>query len=297
MKKFIVRIALLFLIVFAADYLIGNCLGYVARHIIVGGQGRDNYIADVAKEDILVFGSSRAAHHYNSMMLEDSLGLSAYNCGDDGSGIILSYARLAMIKERHNPQFVIHDVCDDFDFLKGDNHKYLGKLRPHYDKEIIRPIFFSIDVTEKYKMMSHLYRYNSVFFQNVFTYLTGRANDGGEKGFRPICAELDKMKIKIESEEELNNDCDSLKLDYIQRFIDSARESKLYFVVSPIWYGMNTERLKPVMDICEANGVPFVDFSNDPKYVRHDEYFSDGMHLNARGADEFTRDLIRILHN
>ena len=36
----------------------------------------------------------------------------------------------------------------------------------------------------------------------------------------------------------------------------------------------------------------FLDFSNVPKYVHNNVYFKDGSHLNARGADEFTCDLV-----
>ena len=36
-------------------------------------------------------------------------------------------------------------------------------------------------------------------------------------------------------------------------------------------------------------------YRNSPKYVHNNDYFKDGDHLNARGADEFTRDLIQEL--
>ena len=36
-------------------------------------------------------------------------------------------------------------------------------------------------------------------------------------------------------------------------------------------------------------------FSNNPKYVHNNAYFADDGHLNARGADEFTKDLIKEL--
>lgn len=32
-----------------------------------------------------------------------------------------------------------------------------------------------------------------------------------------------------------------------------------------------------------------------PKYVPHDGYFIDGLHLNARGADKFTKELIGVI--
>ena len=220
------------------------------------------------------------------------MGMVAYNCGDDGAGIILSYARLLMIKERHSPQIIIQDVCPEYDVLKGDNYKYLGWLRAHYDKEIIHPIFSSIDETEKYKMMCRLYRYNSKFLQNIFVYLTERTNDSGDKGFRPISGDLDKMKIKANNRDLKEYEYDLLKLDYIRRFIELAQGSKLYFVISPIWYGMDSLQFQPVKEICAEQGIPFIDFSNNPKYVHNDEYFSDGNHLNAKGADEFSRDLL-----
>lgn len=41
--------------------------------------------------------------------------------------------------------------------------------------------------------------------------------------------------------------------------------------------------------------IRFIDFTNNPKYTHNNLYFKDGTHLNARGADEFTRDLIQCL--
>ena len=39
--------------------------------------------------DVLIMGSSRAHHHYVPEIISDSLGLSCYNTGKDGNGIIL----------------------------------------------------------------------------------------------------------------------------------------------------------------------------------------------------------------
>ena len=69
----------------------------------------------------------------------------------------------------------------------------------------------------------------------------------------------------------------------------------LVFVVSPIWYGQDTLVLEPIKQICEKRNTFIIDFSNNPKYVHHNEFFKDGTHLNARGADEFTKDLIKAL--
>ena len=294
MKKFLIKIAILFIITAICDILFGKGMDYVVNHIEVGGQGRDNYICNTAEEDILIFGSSRAVHHYNSSMLEDSLGLTCYNCGDDGNGIILSYGRLLMAKERHQPKIIIQDVATGFDIDKNDNNKYLGWLKARYDREGIAEIFDMVNPEEQYKMLSQMYRYNSKYLQNLFVYATGISFNTGIKGFRPITGEMDTMKIRKTPQTQIE-EIDSVKLEFVKKFIAAADNSQLYFVVSPVWYGKNSDETAPIREICQQENIPFIDFSNDPKYVHNNQYFKDGTHLNARGADEFTKDLIKIL--
>lgn len=291
MKKFIFKIILLFTIVAILDCLVGIMMRHVVSHIQIGGQGRDNYICSKAEEDILIFGSSRAIHHYNATMLEDSLGMTCYNCGNDGNGIILSYGRLMMAKERHQPKIVIHDVFATYDLLKNDNNQYLGWLKPWYERNGIRQIFDEIDKTEKYKMTCQSYRYNSKFLQNLFVYFTSISAETGIKGFRPVDAVFDPMMISNKRKTE-KYEYDSLKLAFIDKFIDLSKGSQLFFVISPIWYGMDTTEVEPIRTKCKQCGIPLLDYSNNPKYVHNNEYFKDGSHLNARGADEFTKDLI-----
>ena len=281
----------MFAIIVFLDNIFGIAMNYVVNHIQVGGQGRDNYICNTANEDILIFGSSRAVHHYNATMFEDSLGLSCYNCGDDGNGIILSYGRLTMAKERHQPKIIIQDVSTSFDLLKNDNHKYLGWLKARYERSGIPVIFDDIDKTEHYKMLCQMYRYNTKFLQTLFVYFTSISADAGIKGFRPIKKKFDPMKVSKGLKPE-KYEFDDLKIAYINKFIDLSKGSQLFFVISPMWYGMDTAKVAPLKSICQQRSIPFLDFSNDPKYVHRNEYFKDGTHLNARGADEFTKDLI-----
>ena len=77
--------------------------------------------------------------------------------------------------------------------------------------------------------------------------------------------------------------------------MDKAKNMNLVFVVSPMWYGQDSLVLEPIKRICMERKAQLIDFSNDPKYVHQNKYFKDGTHLNARGADEFTKDLIKTL--
>lgn len=295
MKKFLFKLVIAFAFFVLFDFAFGAGMNYIANHIEVGGRGRDNYICNKSKDDVLIFGSSRAVHHYNACILEDSLGLSCYNCGDDGTGVITAYGRLMMINKRHQPKIIILDIYPPFDIEQNDNHKYLGRLKPRYENDGISELFDEIDEKEKYKMMCKTYRYNSTYLQNIFSFFTSVSNDTGIKGFRPLKGEIDPMKIKETSDTKTILEADSTKLKFINDFIDLAGDAKLYFIVSPNWYGMDTIQFASIREISRKRCIPFVDYSNDDKYVHHDEYFKDGNHLNARGADEFTNDLIRLI--
>ena len=296
MKKFLIKILIFSALVFIADRIVGYVMQTAISKIEIGGVGRDNYICNQATEDILIFGSSRAVHHFNARMLEDSLGLSCYNCGEDGNGIILNYGRMLMCKERKLPKIILYDVANGFDLLANDNSKYLGWLRARYDRAGIGELFKTIDPKESIKMNSYMYRFNSRFLQNLVVYITGISSDTGVQGFRPLAGEMNRLKIKESDEEPETYTFDSLKIKLINKFIEEVdQKSQLIFIYSPIWYGAGERGIQPILEICKERNIRLIDFSNDPKYVRNDTYFKDGSHLNARGADEFTKDLIQIL--
>ena len=291
MKKFIVKVACLFIIVIAIDYSAGVVFPYLVAHAKGGDNKRNNYICLETNEDILIFGSSRAIHHYHPTIISDSTGMTCYNCGQNGNGVILNFGRLLMIEKRYSPKMIIYDISNTFDLTAGeDNRKYLAWLKAYYDHEGISNVFASVDSIEIYKMMSNLYRYNSKCVQIVSDYIHPM-QPLGINGFRPLNAKMDTMKInrKVSKSESLPQ-WDDLKISYIYKFIEMSKGSKLVFVMSPIWYGMDESQYEIIKTICRDNKIPFYDFSNNPKYVHHNEYFKDGSHMNSVGAEEFTKD-------
>lgn len=220
----------------AMKYLQDNAKGgYVGHH---------NYILNQSNEDMLIFGSSRAIHHYNPQIIEDSLGMSCYNCGQDGNGIVLFYGWWQLMKDRHLPKLIIYDVNPDFDLFAGDNIKYLGWLRSEYDNDNVKPIFEDIDPTEKYKMQSMMYRYNSKFLQNMidFVHPIFQINPNG---YLPLKGEMDRMKIKETSNEKKGCLYDSLKLVYMEAFVKEVKEYDIHLIIvaSPVWYGKTISSL------------------------------------------------------
>ena len=295
MKNFLLRIFIFACFLCAIDALAGVIFPKLVDSAKGGDNWRNNYICKNANEDILIYGSSRAIHHYNPLIIENSLGMSCYNCGQDGNGIILNYGRFQMIRQHHKPKIVIYDVLPGFDLCAGDdNHKYLGWLKAYYECEGIPQIFASVDKTETYKMMSNLYRYNSRFVQIVSDCIRPM-QASGINGYRPLQGDMDKMKISKKKSENIEIKFDSLKLDYWKKLIVGRNNCKLIIVISPTWSGMEPKEYLPLQKMCEENGLPFINFANDLKYLHNVAYFKDGAHLNSRGADEFTRDLMAFL--
>ena len=291
MKQFLIKILVYFCIILVIEILFGYVFNHMVEGAVGGNNGRINYICNQTNEELLVFGSSRAAHHYNPKILMDSLGVTCNNCGEDGNGIILNYGRFLMMLERYRPKIIIYDVAISFDLLTNDNHKYIGKLKPYYERDGIKQVFLTVDHTEQWKMMSQLYRFNS----NFLTIIADRFHpirSMGFQGFSPLEGQIDKMKVRQIDEKPKAYQFDSLKINFLNKFIDKAENIKLVFVESPLWYETDTLQLAPIRGICMRRNIPLVDFSNNPKYVGNNYFFKDGTHLNACGADEFTKDLI-----
>ena len=291
--KFIRKVALFILLLIILDYSLGYTFKYMSAHARGGHVDRHNHIIDETDEDILVFGSSRAAHHYNPQIISNSLNMTCYNAGQDGNGIILFYGWWKLISQRYYPKLIVYDFMINFDLQKNDNHKYLGWLKELYDREPIPEIFETIDRTERVKMLSKIYRYNSKFAQIATEYLHPIYKVNGN-GFLPLDGELDAMRI---AKNKTENDFifDSLKINYLAKFIHEIGESQIIFVYSPTWNGLDSLWLQPIKELCAKNNIPFFDYSNDPEFVNNKNLFKDGSHLNAKGADIFTTKFVNDL--
>lgn len=293
MKEFLLKIALFFFIIAGIDFLMGICFDYMASKSTLTDFGRDNHICNTGTEDLLVFGSSRALHHYNTGMMTDSLGIACYNCGEDGQGIILNYGRLQMLKQRHEPKVIIYDLEPNYDVNTCDNHQFIKWLKPHCNRKGVMDIIASVDSTERFKLLSRLYRYNTEFL----TLLTAMKHVGEQEkgtGYNPLSGTLNEAK-KNAKHTPASYESDSLKLHYLEAMIQTFDDATILFVVSPAWNGKDMKSLEPAKRLCDKYKISFIDYSNSPKYVHQDKYYTDVVHLNNRGADEFTKDIITIL--
>lgn len=291
MKKYISKIVLFFAVVAIVDFGYGKVCDYLRDNAKGGYAAKMHYICEQCDENIVMMGSSRMHHHYVPQVFEDTLNMSCFNAGIDGNGIILSYGLLKMILERYSPEMIVYDFSG-FDIYKDDNTKYLDYMKPYYwdESASVSNIFYDVKPIEKYKMRSNMYRYNSKLFQLLGDKYHPK-NSWVKGGYFPIYNTMD-IEPKPPTEEDLNREVDSLKYNYLVKFIELAQDKnvQLFFVASPTYYGNLKETdNEPMRELSAKMNLVFYDHYYDSLLSSSKEYWSNGVHLNNEGAIAFSK--------
>lgn len=293
MKRFILRTSVLLLIIVVVDIVLGAMFQGLVKSAKGGDTGRMEYICHKTNEQLLVFGSSRAMYHYDPEILEDSLGLTCYNCGKEGNGIILLYGRYRLMKKHYQPCVILYDVEPGFDLQEGDNSRFLASLRYYYHETPIDSIFWSVDKNERYKMSLASYRFNTQFLQLIMDNVMPMRQD--TKGYRPLQGEMTYEPVEREALTEYKYD--PLKLFYLERFIVDCKNSgtKLIFAVSPKYKNASSDVLQPLKKLCQRYNLPLIDHYSDETFNLERSYFKESEHMNERGATAYTQLLVKEL--
>ena len=292
MKRFIGYVFLFFIAVFCIDKLAGICFDYLNSHAKGGDTANQYYICKQSDEDILIFGSSRANHHYVPSIIEDSLSVSCYNCGTDGNGILLHYGRYKLITERYIPKMIVYDLMSAFDIARNDNMKYLEQLKQYYEEAGLIELFDDVSPTERYKLLSKLYQYNTKFIQMIGDNISPQQQV--MQGYKPIYGTMD---YEPHAAQAVDVEADSLKLKYIEKLIVDTRQKgiKLVFMISPFYKASSSDSYDSVKELIKKYDVSFYDFYADEEMSRDKSFFSDPSHLNDKGARVFTEEVAVIL--
>lgn len=293
MKKYLRNIALFFIIVVVLDILFGMVCQYMNDHSKGGGVKSRYYVCKESSEEVLVFGSSRAKHHYVPEVIEDRLGVSCYNTGEDGNGIIFCYGVLKMITERYAPKLIIYDVSG-FDMYEDDNMKYLDLLKPYYYEKGIDSVFWSVEPKTRVMMMSNFYRFNTTCLRVIGNFIHPFENY--PKGYSAL---HNSMDYEPEIREEKVNPVDSLKISYFESFIHLAHDNgiRLICCVSPSYKAPITDnKYDPIKHLCEQFQVPFLYYGAEREITNDKNLFQDRTHLNDKGARLYTSKLMHRIN-
>ena len=287
MKKFLVYTVVFFAIVALVDFAFGLGARYLNSHAKGGDTYNHYYITHEMSDSVLVFGSSRAIHHFNPRILEDSLGATVYNCGLDGNGILYHYGRLLAILRRHTPKMIIYDVIPSFDMEDDDFAKYLKWQKRWYDIPGVPEIFQDVNPLEKYKMLSSLYRYNRTFIPMLSDNIKPN-HELDYKGYKPI---YETMSVDLDRQDHHTPvEWSELKKRYFQKFVDTCRQRrvKIVFSFSPWYKAADSGIYDEFRTFAGDNGLEIIDMYTDPELTGDPSLFADISHLNSAGADKFS---------
>jgi len=299
MKRYLLNIILFFAIVLAIDMAVGGLGDYLQAHTKGGNSRTLNDLVMNDYHDVIILGSSRAHHHYDTPFLSDSLGLDVYNAGYDGNGVILAYGLLDMILERYQPKLVVYDVEPSFDIsiYKGDNNhkRYISLLKPYYNKADVGGIIQDVSIEEWYKVHSGLIRFNSSIISLTADFIRNNTISNLNRGYEPLigCYEGEP---RIGS--GINDPVDSFKLKYFAKLISLTKSNSVPIIVvaSPQLGNNLSSVLQPVADLCEEMSVPFLNYFEEECFLQHKEWFKEPIHMNAEGAREFSRLLLKDIN-
>jgi len=296
---FFLRLAIFVFTFFVLDALAGWLLRhyYFTQHS--GSMYRTTYSMESATHDILIFGTSRATHHYKPEVFERTLGMTCYNAGKDGTQILYHYAVLESVLKRYTPKIIILDISFKDVLETDDNYDWLSSLLPYYKKHPeIRPVVDLKSYFEKYKLLSASYPFNSAILtiakSNGMT-----SNDEGKKGYLPLekewkgplTAEIHKRPEQI----------DSIKLKYFEKFIGDCKKANitLYVMLSPVYirFDKPSISLAAISEVCEHYKVPFYDYTTCAEFLNNPSLFQDRSHMNDKGATIYSEKVAKEIKN
>jgi hypothetical protein len=240
-------------------------------------------------EDILIFGSSRAQHHYNPDTISKITGRSAYNCGLGGQGIAFSYIQMSETLKRYKPKIIIFDVSPNI-LLDENSDQKLKILNPYYHKNaLIRRILNQTSRFESLKYASSIYPYNSELYDLLLSLVY--SPDVSIKGYIPISGRIN-TNLNINQESLEIHEIADKQIIKLHEIVNIFKENKvaLWILISPI-YKKTKEDFKIIQDIrifANQNCVHFIDFTENPLFSDH-ILFKDNLHLNLQGANRYSR--------
>ncbi|MCP4632315.1 MAG: hypothetical protein GY855_05260 [candidate division Zixibacteria bacterium] len=291
--KYLLKLARFFIILIFLDFIIGQGLRYLYFHQNSGGCYNTTYSIEKTSEDIIVIGASRAAHHYIPKIFADILGYSCYNAGLDGQSIVYQKAVLSGILSRYKPKLIILDTAEAGLFREFNNYNALSVLLPYYSShKDIQPLLELKSNFEKYKLLSGIYPFNGMILRIVKNNLTPEKRIDG---YAPLYGFMKKDEANP-MPPSLNIDTDAIHT--LETFLASCNNAgvRVVGIISPVYTKdamANDQRsFELTKEIFKKHGVPLWDYSDDGIISTRPELFADIGHLNHKGAQIYTREIV-----
>lgn len=307
--SFVKKFILFVIVVFAVDFIIGYGLNKLYFNLKQGQFGQNTYALDYANPDILIFGSSRALHHYSSEILSKKIGGTIYNAGRDGQFLPYYCAAQDVILERKIPKIIILDV--NIWELGPNEQKYmkLAQLLPYVEEHpILRKYTAEISEFENLKLISKTYPYNSTLLISIYDNIFSNKLPEDDRGFTPLVRTVQKKEFEnYKTNQQTYNEKRALQqinidpkaINYYKQFLQKTKDLniKTYVIISPTILKEPNSEEKSLLQIIakDYENVTFLDYTSDVNYNNQYNLFADEFHLNDIGANKFSNELAELI--
>jgi len=301
--KFIVKTIILLGILLIIDISWGVICNSLLSKQKDGRFYKISYSLDKSNEDIIILGSSRAETNYNPAIFEKELGLSCWNAGRGGQGLLYCLALEEEILKRYSPKMIILNM--DQKGLEGVvDYDMASILRPFSGNHTsIYEILRKKNWSEKYKLLSNIYTYNSMMFYFIRPFfIKNKDGNVSDKGWKPRKGEItpppimeNANKIDTFKSQELNPE----KIIMLNQLIENAnrKHTKLIISIPPDYLPIQRETatMSYIKKLSINKSIFVIDMTIDTTFVRKQKFFCDLSHMNDFGANIFSARLVQIL--
>ena len=299
MKKLLISILFILVGLFVVDRLGGEAMWWVNQHTHDVSGPKIKYLVNDVHEDVVMMGTSRCNSHYVPSIISDSIGMSVYNGGIDASDNIYShYIMLNHILDIHKPKVLCLEVQTSDVLKQASPFNCISFFAPYIGRNEKADSVFKLAGKYWQYRISHLYRYNAKAISNIAGLAINR-HAGGDNGYipNPKPANFPKEYPYYKT----NKNKDSLKIDYLNRFISLCKQNKvkLVFTIAPSYNKVDSDYYGILKIIAQKNNIPFLDYHTQGLFLDHPEYFRDLTHMWDKGSriysSIFAGDLKRVL--
>lgn len=309
MKKFLLKFTLfilpILLAVFALDYIVTQGLKKTRHEYFAEW---NDLFEGRAKSDVIVNGSSRAWVHISPKIIESQTGCTGYNLGMDGQTFFMQYQRY-ITYEKYNgkPKYIIQTLRES-SLSKGENLVNYQQFLPYLNEKTLANAALTFKGLSKWDKRVPFHRYIGEYDLvriGLFEYFNIQ-NFSNEKyrGYRSFDRPwdgraLEQMK-KAGIKQAIKLDGNSVKL--FEKFLKHTKESdiELFLVIPPQYiegqdFVANRREINELYkNLAAKYKIPLLDYTND-QLSHSTEFFYNAMHLNKKGAELFTKKLIKDL--
>lgn len=262
---------------------------------------RTPYTVEEVAADVIIIGSSKASHHYVPEIIENKLGRSVYNCGQDGCYFLYQNTIVNMVLDRYSPQLIIWDIQPSSFLQENSNAEYINM-------RLLSPYYYCNPWTKKYidsesenaalKMNSRMYAYNSKCLNYILPIIHKRKIN--RSGYYPLLNEGYALPVFVAENQPKSYVVSKEYLDILSDTIQRCKENNVdvQLVASPVFSrkcNSTIESLISIDSIAVNNQITFIDMTSSEIFMEDASLFKDVTHLNDKGAHLFTNMLMESI--